>query len=354
MQRMVQRTWHWIHQQEQARRWWGAWSGKTTLVCVAWRGWYPWWRRSTKAMKTQSWWLFIELSLSKSNMLLDPKWWFISVCHCSDHSCSLPWFQLNHMTASHTMRRSRCKLHSWCSLLWFSWTTWQAVTPWKGVIVSCNVDLGVVRSSVKVNGDKCWEYVLPCGWCLVLVSWMGHTSWWLAYLHPSVLKPWWNWYFLDAKSQESGQSLMQKTQEGWIGLCCLLSMHFGKILLVLNANLTCCVSRSLIWDQSLWALQCWCISMLYRQGDILIRPSMVFFFEYLNGANQLIAFVLLDAAEPRMLFTCFYQWWDWSFFIFILLLYAELFHQVRMKSGCIDVDKVALLVGNHVECFIRT
>jgi len=30
-------------------------------------------------------------------------------------------------------------------------------------------------------------------------------------------------------------------------------------------------------------------------------------FEYPNGASQLIAFVLLDAAEPRMLVTCFYQ-----------------------------------------------
>lgn len=29
--------------------------------------------------------------------------------------------------------------------------------------------------------------------------------------------------------------------------------------------------------------------------------------EYPNGASQLIAFVLLDAAEPRMLVTCFYQ-----------------------------------------------
>ena len=43
-----------------------------------------------------------------------------------------------------------------------------------------------------------------------------------------------------------------------------------------------------------------------RRGH-LDKASHGILFEYPNGASPLIAFVLLDAAEPRMLVACFYQ-----------------------------------------------
>lgn len=86
----------------------------------------------------------------------------------------------------------------------------------------------------------------------------------------------------------------------------MLSMHFGKILLVLNANLTCCVKVSDLGSILVDIAMLMRFHAVQRRGhlDKAFRGSLS---EYPNGASQLIAFVLLDAAEPRMLVTCFYQ-----------------------------------------------
>lgn len=135
----------------------------------------------------------------------------VSVWYCCDHSYS-HWFQLNHITVSHTVKRSHCKLQNW------SWC--------------------VVRLTVKLNGDKYWEYVL-------------------CHVHDALLYPKW------AKGG-GGQTCFQGFWSLGTHWCRKPMKHalgnvvqaFWEWLCIWIQTWLAVSRRLLIWDLPLWALQC--------------------------------------------------------------------------------------------------
>lgn len=162
----------------------------------------------------------------------------------------------------------------------------------------------------ETNCETEWGQVLgvcslPCAWCLVVPQ-MGQR-WWRADLLPRILKSW--------------HPLMQKTHETCIGQCC--SSVLGMTL-HLNTNLTCCVKK--VTDLRSTPVG---IAMLHREGDILTRHSMLHLYIWMVDVSWLC------------------HWWDRPVLAssdatgtLLLLVCAELFHQVHLKSGCIAVDKL--------------
>lgn len=223
----------------------------------------------------------------------------VSVWYCCDHSYS-HWFQLNHITVSHTVTRSHCKLQNW------SWC--------------------VVRLTVKLNGDKYWEYVL-------------------CHVHDALLYPKW------AKGG-GGQTCFQgfwslgthwcrKPMKRALGN--VVVQAFWEWLCIWIQTWLAVSRRLLIWDLPLWALQCCCVSMLHREGDILTRHSMLHLYIWMVDVSWLCHWWDRPVLASS-------QWCDWNFISSgVCRAVPPGAPEVRMHCCW----QVALLVGNHVDCFVK-